>query len=146
MRWPEGENTTARGWSSSRTKAGSRRSMGSISKTPLSVATATRSPHRVAARSPPGGSHRVEAASRDVERHDLTLFGDREQEVRFGVEPDQPSQGGQLAPHGTRYFCEAGEPVGSQEPSFGGNANRQPRRAGAGDDRLANYLFRLLLR
>src|SRR2546428_3923449 len=50
MRWPEGENTTARGWSSSRTKAGSRRSMGSISKTPLSVATATRSPHRVAAR------------------------------------------------------------------------------------------------
>src|SRR5437667_120321 len=134
MRWPEGENTTARGWSSSRTKVGSRRSMGSISRTPLSVATATRSPHR------------VEATSRDVERHDLTLLGDREQEVRFGVEPDQPPQGGQLAPHGTRYFCEAREPVASQEPSFGGNANRQPRRAGAGDDRLANYLFRLLLR
>src|SRR2546425_601735 len=134
MRWPEGENTTARGWSSSGTKAGSRRSMGSISRTPLSVATATRSPHR------------VEASSGDVERHHLALLGDREQEVRFGVEPHHAPHRGQLSPHGARYFNETGQPVGPERPPLGGNANRQPRGARAGDDRLANYLFNLWLR
>ena len=93
-----------------------------------------------------GGGHRVEASSGDVERHHLALLGDREQEVRFGVEPHHAPHRGQLSPHGARYFNETGQPVGPERPPLGGNANRQPRGARAGDDRLANYLFNLWLR
>src|SRR5438874_4077852 len=59
MRWPDGENTSARGWSLRAMNVASRRPNGSITSTPESVATATTSPHRVAATSLPAGSGRL---------------------------------------------------------------------------------------
>src|SRR5713226_2610810 len=60
-RWPDGENTSARGWSASATNVASRRPSGSMRTTPESAATPTRSPQRVAATGLPAGSGRLVA-------------------------------------------------------------------------------------
>src|SRR5206468_3104943 len=89
MRWPDGENTSARGWSASGTNAASRRPSGSMRTIPESAATPTRSPQRVAATSLPAGG----GDERRWVGHHEALVGGAEQLQRHawqGLRPGDP--------------------------------------------------------
>jgi hypothetical protein len=94
-----------------------------------------------------GGGHRVEPPAGDVERHHVSLVRDREQELRLGIEADDPLHRRQLATNGPRQLRETGKAIGAQRSPFGGNADRQSWGAGAAArDRSTSCLFGLWLR